>query len=398
MSNKYENLSLAKIENSIKRKNDLIQKYQITEVIEDKDLSAKIEAEEAELDLLLDALEKKEQKPMISNGTGGQSYERSLKIVELNNAFKSVKSFGPGVSSEDFVESLDQKYKIFVKPNLREYPYLEAEYVKMCLDSMHPTYVQQALNTGGEMKSFEDFKSYITKVHGTKQSNFQILNKCFTLQHYEGESYNDYAARLDISFRQAATRIISRHKAQKKTSENPNPVVAPEVVFELAGALVMAQMVRQTNKPIYDQMCRKMDEYEDAIKVGAEAQKLYDRGVRPDDNVETVHFGSNGGTGKYVSSNGQSKVNNVNVNNRAKGDSGNRSSKPSKGKPHKKSGNTKGATNPDGTCKWGDKCFRYAKGTCPHPHTISSAHVAEVDKAGNSGNTYNGYTYADFRN
>jgi len=49
--NKYESHSLAKIQNSIKRKNDLIERFQAMEVTEDKDLSVKIQAEEAELDL-----------------------------------------------------------------------------------------------------------------------------------------------------------------------------------------------------------------------------------------------------------------------------------------------------------------------------------------------------------
>ena len=393
----YESFSLVKIQNWIKRKSDLIERYQVIEASEDKDLSEKIEAEEAELDLLLTALEKKEQKPSISsNETANQSYERSVKIMELNDALKTVKRFGPGVLAEDFLEQLHQKYEIFVKPNLKEFPFLEAEYVKRSLDAMHPTYVNQALNSNEEMKSFEDFKRYVAKVHGSKQSNFQILNKCFSLQHHEGESYNDFAARLDISFRQAATRIISRHKAQKRTAANQDPAVAPEVVFELAGALVMAQMVRRTNKPIYDQMCRKMDEYEDAVKVGAEAQKLFDRGVRADD-VETVHYGGNGGSAKYGSPN-QSKGNNTSANNKGKGSNGNRSGKPVKGKPQKKSGNTRNATNPDGTCRWGDKCFKFARGACPYPHAGATAHTADAVKGNNNGNTYNGYTYTDFRN
>ena len=364
------------------------------EATEDKDLSEKIQAEEAELDLLLEASEEKEQKPALPNGTANQSYERSLKIMELNDALKSVRKFGPGVPAEDFIETLTQKYKIFVKPKLNEYSFLEAEYVNRCLDAMHPTYVNQALNSGEEIKSFEDFKRYVNKVHGTKQSNFQILNQSFSLQPNEGESFNDFAARLDISFRQAATRIIGRHKAQKKTATNPDPVVSPEVVFELAGALVMAQMVRKTNKPIYDQMCRKMDEYDDALRVGAEAQKLHDRGVRPDDEVETIHYGGHGGAGKNGTFNGQPKGNHTSANSKGKGNNGNRTGKPGRGKPSKKS-----ATNADGTCKWGSKCFNFPKGTCPHPHKEVTAHVADTNdgNGGNGGYTYNGYTYEDFR-
>ena len=362
------------------------------EATEDKDLSEKIQAEEAELDLLLEASEEKEQKPALPNGTANQSYERSLKIMELNDALKSVRKFGPGVPAEDFIETLTQKYKIFVKPKLNEYSFLEAEYVNRCLDAMHPTYVNQALNSGEEIKTFEDFKRYVNKVHGTKQSNFQILNQSFSLQPNEGESFNDFAARLDISFRQAATRIIGRHKAQKKTATNPDPVVSPEVVFELAGALVMAQMVRKTNKPIYDQMCRKMDEYDDALRVGAEAQKLHDRGVRPDDENETVHYGGHGGAGKNGTFNGQPKGNHTSANSKGKGNNGNRTGKPGRGKPSKKS-----ATNADGTCKWGSKCIKFPKGTCPHPHKDVTAHVADTNDGGNGGYTYNGYTYEDFR-
>ena len=383
---------MAKIQHLITRKTNLIHDYQMKQATEEKDLSTLIQAEEAELDLLLEALEKKEEKPALPSGTTNQSYERSLKIMELNDALKSVRKFGPGVPAEDFLETLDQKYKIFVQPNLKEYSFLEAEYVKRSLDAMHPTYVNQALNSGEEIKSFEDFKRYVNKVHGTKQSNFQILNKSFSLQPNEGESYNDFAARLDISFRQAATRIIGRHKALKKTATNPDPVVSPEVVFQLASALVMAQMVRKTNKPIYDQMCRKMDEYDDALRVGAEAQKLHDRGVQPDDNVETVHYGGHGGTGKNGTSNGQTKGNNDSANNKGKGKNGNRSGKPGRGKPPKKK-----PTNADGTCRWGTKCFNLAKGTCPHPHKDVTAHAADTNDGGTGGYTYNGYTYEDFR-
>ena len=84
--NKYQSLSLAKIQHLISQKTNLIHGYQMIEATEEKDLSTKIQAEEAELDLLLEALEQKEQKPSISSGTANQSYERSLKIMELNNA------------------------------------------------------------------------------------------------------------------------------------------------------------------------------------------------------------------------------------------------------------------------------------------------------------------------
>ena len=164
--NKYESLSLAKIQHMINRKTNLIHDLQMKEATEDKDLSEKIQAEEAELDLLLEASEEKEQKPALPNGTANQSYERSLKIMELNDALKSVRKFGPGVPAEDFIETLTQKYKIFVKSKLNEYSFLEAEYVNRCLDAMHPTYVNQALNSGEEMKSFEDFnaKTWMTRL------------------------------------------------------------------------------------------------------------------------------------------------------------------------------------------------------------------------------------------
>ena len=58
--NKYESFSLARIQNSIKRRNDLIERFQAMEVTEEKDLSVKIQDEKEKLDLLLGALAKKD--------------------------------------------------------------------------------------------------------------------------------------------------------------------------------------------------------------------------------------------------------------------------------------------------------------------------------------------------
>ena len=160
----------------------------------------------------------------------------------------------------------------------------------------------------------------------------------------------------------------------------------------------MAQMVRQTNKPIYDQMCRKMDEYNDALRVGAEAQKLYDRGVRPDDDVEAVHYGGNGNiNGKYGNQtncriDNDSEIKNSKIshdrhnstdsddNNTNNGENGSTSIQPTK--INKK-------------CRYGSNCYKLAKGTCPYRHPEVVAHVAQIDDD-NNGYTFDGYTYYDF--
>lgn len=415
--NKYESHSLAKIQNSIKRKNDLIERFQAMEVTEDKDLSVKIQAEEAELDLLLEALEKKEQKPIVPNETANQSYARATKIMEVDAALKHVKKLGPGVSAEDFLENLNQKYQIFIKPQLNEFPYLENEFVKRCLNALNSVYLAQILNAGEQIDDFETFKAYVSKHYGTKRSNFQVLNDCFSLQPHDGESYTDFAARLDISIRKAATRIIARHKASKTTTENPDPVVSPNVVFELTGALLMAQMVQKTNKPIYDLMCRKMDEYEDPIRVGAEAQKLYDRGVRGDGNIEIINYGNGGttGNGGIAGNGGMTGHGGITGNsggNSNQGASHGRRNGNNRGRRNGRNGKTGGnnrnnhagkdvtnktTSKTDDLCRYTTKnCFRYAKGECKRRHSDETAHV--VNEVGDTNsNAYNGYTYSDFR-
>ena len=400
--NKYEGQDALKIQNAITRKNTLILELEREQIAEDKDLSTKIEAVEADLDLLYAALAKKEQKPKVNPNDGAiQSYERATKITELDNALRRVKKFGPGVSAEDFLENLDHQYHIYVKSQLEEFPYLEQEFVKRCTSSMNGVYISQMLNSGEKIETFEQFKAYVNSNYGTKRSNFQVLNDCFSLQPHDGESFIDFAARLDISIRKASTRIVSRHKQKMKTSTNPDPVVSPEVVFELTGALLMAQMVQRTNKKVYDLMCKHMDEHEDAIKVGAEAQKLYDRGVRIDDDVEIINYGSSGNVGKYGTASGHAKPSNSDASNKSRNTNGNRSGKQGGkgGKPNKKGGNSKSGTNPDGTCKWGPKCFKFAKGTCPHPHKDTTAHAADAKDGEDGGFNYNGYTYEyqDFR-
>ena len=389
--NKYEDQDLVTIQNTISRTNSMIEKLRLLEITEDKDLSVKIEAEEANLVLLLAALAKKEQKPNINSNDGAiQSYERATKITELDNALKRVKKFGPGVSAEDFLENLDHQYHIYVKSQLTEFPYLEQEFVKRCTSSMNSVYISQMLNSGENIETFKQFKAYVISNYGTKRSNFQVLNDCFSLQPHDGESYSDFAARLDISIRKASSRIVARHKAKKKTASNPDPVISPEVCFELTGALLMAQVVQRTNKPVYDLMCQKMDEYEDAIKVGAEAQKLYDRGVRSDGDVEIVHYGGHGGhggpvghgaTGKNETSNGQTKSTNSDVNNTNDGDNGSTSIQPIK--INKK-------------CRFGSNCYKLAKGTCPYRHLEVVAHVAQTDDD-NDGYTFDGYTYYNYK-
>ena len=88
--NKYEDHSLAFIKNSIETKNELILQLQIQEVTEDIDLSKEIAAEEAELDLLLDALEKKEQNSTsIPNETANQSSKCATNDINKNSSTDS---------------------------------------------------------------------------------------------------------------------------------------------------------------------------------------------------------------------------------------------------------------------------------------------------------------------
>ena len=86
------------------------------------------------------------------------NYELLLRQQSLRDATKSIRTFEPGSDVNRFITDLNKAYTIHVKPELREYPEMEKEFVKLA---------KQLLNQG-IFQQMEDSRTAYVHVRGTK--------------------------------------------------------------------------------------------------------------------------------------------------------------------------------------------------------------------------------------
>ena len=138
--------------------------------------------------------------------------------------------------------------------------------------------------------------------------------------------------------------------------------------------------------------------YERSLKKLYDHGVRHDRGVRPDDDVEAVHYGGNGNfNGKYGNqTNCRIDNDSENENSKISHDRHNSTDSDDNNTNNGENGSTSiQPTKINKKCRYGSNCYKFAKGTCPYRHPEVVAHVAQIDD-NNNGYTFDGYTYYDY--
>ena len=121
--------------------------------------------------------------------------------------------------------------------------------------------------------TFETIIEYLTKVHGSQLESFQLFSRAWNLE-LESECYTDYATKLELRLRDAAQQIKHRFTEEKKSTTNGKPQLSADEVFQLMGAMLIAEKVKERSPKIFGMMIKTMDRHWTASNIAHEA-KLY---------------------------------------------------------------------------------------------------------------------------
>ena len=205
------------------------------------------------------------------------NYELLLRQQSLRDATKSIRTFEPGSDVNRFITDLNKAYTIHVKPELREYPAMEKEFVKLAKQLLNEGIFQQMEDSRQPTSTFEELKAYLISTHGSQMTNFQYLSRAWDLQRYEGEKLTDFAGRLENTIREATVHITAKFKSDRQNAE-----MTAETAFSLMGAMLMSEKIKAWTPNIYPHLVKTMDRHYSAGGIASDAQRYLDRGIKTD--------------------------------------------------------------------------------------------------------------------
>ena len=205
------------------------------------------------------------------------NYELLLRQQSLRDATKSIRTFEPGSDVNRFITDLNKAYTIHVKPELREYPAMEKEFVKLAKQLLNEGIFQQMEDSRQPTSTFEELKAYLISTHGSQMTNFQYLSRAWDLQRHEGEKLTDFAGRLENTIREATVHITAKFKSDRQNAE-----MTAETAFSLMGAMLMSEKIKAWTPNIYPHLVKTMDRHYSAGGIASDAQHYLDRGIKTD--------------------------------------------------------------------------------------------------------------------
>ena len=238
-------------------------------------------------------INKKLENSEIQNDSNA-AYITSMKISNLSTHFKSINKFLPGSNCEAWIDELDRLYAVHIKPELNDYPTLETSFVRLCKTYLDKVIFTQMLNSKMDTDTYDQFRSYMLKNHGSRQSVFSFLQKPFDLKLQDDDkAVTTFASKLDKSMREAQLRISEKYKSDHNGAE-----MQIEHVFQIMSSMLISEQLRLQEPVIYAHITKKIDKMWSPISIAQEAQVFVDRGIgnNGDDgyNVNTVSTGSKG--------------------------------------------------------------------------------------------------------
>ena len=205
------------------------------------------------------------------------NYELLLRQQSLRDATKSIWTFEPGSDVNRFITDLNKAHTIHVKPELREYPAMEKEFVKLAKQLLNEGIFQLMEDSRQPTSLFEELKAFLISTHGGQMTNFQYLSRAWDLQRYEGEKLTDFAGRLVNTIREATVHITAKFKSDRQNAE-----ITAETAFSLMGAMLMSEKIKAWAPNIYPHLVKTMDSHYSAGGIASDAQRYLDRGTKTD--------------------------------------------------------------------------------------------------------------------
>ena len=290
------------------------------------------------------------------NGTEfAAKMQQTAKMQQILESVRGTKKMKTGDNTEEFICQLDQVYCIEVKPLLTTIPTLETEFVNCAKGLLTYPMFTQLEKSGKQITTWSDLEKYLISTHGSRMGNFQHLHRLWNCQIQESEKFTDFGARLEEKVHHAAMTIMASFK--KNHSEND---MSASDVFSLVGAMLAGLQVKENHPDAYKSLIKNCDKHWSASSLLMDAADYADKMSSTETSVvPNVAFHA-----KAV------KPSNKKVKSDKKLEKKNSSK--IRLEDYKKKCSTEICEKyMNGSCKYGDKCFRI------HP-AQQSAHYTEV--------------------
>ena len=183
---------------------------------------------------------------------------------------ESVDMFGPGVPHTQFINALENGYKMHVEKAQK----LETSFVRQAKTKMSQSYLNIINETEEQTATWAQFKTYIKKTFGSKQTIYQALDRPFGIT-LDG-NIADFGVAVQHEMDQARMCVQDIFEAEKKT-------VDVNSVFDLVGAQIVLRSLRAKRPDVFNCIVTSLDGAFTISDVVSKVKSFMDRAEVSDD-------------------------------------------------------------------------------------------------------------------
>ena len=272
------------------------------------------------------------------------STEKQHAHREITTSLAAVPVFGPNNDVHLFVNKLTNLFDLYVKGRENE-DKLEDTFVRNCKKLLCDSYLTQLINSTETIDTFDAYKTYMYRVHASKEHHFQKLNRLWQMEPKEKENFTDLASRLENQAHEVRLSILAKYQ---KSHTGATDIPSKDLFDLITGQILLTHIQSSKHRRIYQFMANDLHQAWTVKDVANRAMTIADR-VK--DEVDA---------GSFVVRSNVTEVN------RSAGGNGNDTSTKNKKtvKSDDKKKRSKMTPDPnkdcwfylDGLCKKGDKC------------------------------------------
>ena len=230
------------------------------------------------------SLQMEELGDAIKNAKKNQTPEPKAEVATLNTAeakfnynsmvshIKSnVPNLAPPLDVSVFIQRLDNCYHLFVKP----FKYLEPYFIQQAKSQLSSDILENLNASTDNTDDYENFKTYLKKNYGSKQTPFQIMGELLESMPKDGERLQEWTARQERRSDIIATQIISKFNEHQQKLGKPDMTVKDS--FNLFCSMVTYDYIRKNKPDCFKLMIKEVDTCWRPTEVGSLAATLVDR-------------------------------------------------------------------------------------------------------------------------
>ena len=216
--------------------------------------------------------EKADSKPEVATLS---SAEAKFNYNSMVNHIKSnIPTLQPPLDVSVFIQRLENCYNLFVKP----FPKLEPYFIQQVKGQLSSDILENMIASSDETDNFEQFKAYLKKNYGSKETPFQIMSEILESSPKDGERLQDWTCRQERRIDIVATQIIAKYNEQQKKADKPEmDARTAKECFNLFGSMITYEHIRKNKPDCFKLIVKEVDTCWRPTEIGSLAATLLDR-------------------------------------------------------------------------------------------------------------------------